>query len=167
MSEYPCTLVGPYAYDLNIQALWIEDVADPQEPTAAEIASGVDLQAVYNLTDIIGWEIKTELIRDGIWNSFEEQRLGRQSIADSSFILGADRSGYDIRLLLARGDAGFVALLPSGPHLDYPDAPVNIYPVRVAQLTQLQRLRTGGGSVIQVDFAITARCGENVLVVGS
>lgn len=165
MSEPPCDLTGPYAYDLNIQALWVESIVDVQAPTAAEIALGVDLQESYDLTDIIGWEIETEILKDGQWATFRRQRLGPQEIADSRMLFAADRSGADVRALWARGDVGNIVLLPSGPHLDYPAAPVNAYPVRVAQLTQQQRLRSGGGSVILVTFAVAARVGENVSIV--
>lgn len=164
----PCSfdLTGPYAYDLAIQALWVPSIVDVQAPTDVEIATGIDLQADYDLTDIIGWEVATEIIRDGKWLVFEEQRLGGQSMADSAFMFAADRDGDDIRQLWTRGDAGFIVLLPSGPYLEHPNAPVNVYPARVAQLTQLQRLRTGSGSTILVTFAITTRVGENVTVVG-
>lgn len=162
----PCDLTGPYAYDLSIQALWVPSILDVQAPTDAEIATGVDLQATYDLTDIIGWEVETEVIRDGIWGPFQEQRTGEQSVADSRMLFAADRAGSDIRTLLARGQEGFVVLLPSGPYLLHPTAPVNAYPVRVAQLTQQQRLRTGSGSTLMVAFVVRARVGENVTIVG-
>jgi len=161
-----CDLTGPYAYDLNIVALWVPAIADVQAPTDVEIATGVDLQATYDLTDIVGWEVETEILKDGEWGPFQEQRMGEQSIEDARMIFAADRAGQDIRILWNRGDLGYIVLLPSGQYLDHPTAPVNVYPVRVAQLTQQQRLRTGGGSLIGVAFAITSRVGENVLVVG-
>jgi hypothetical protein len=161
-----CDLTGPYAYDLNIVALWVASIADVQAPTDTEIATGISLQPLYDLTDIIGWEVETEILKDGIWGPFQEQRMGEQSIADARMIFAAHRDGNDIRTLWNRGDTGYIVLLPSGEYLDHPTAPVNVYPVRVAQLTQQQRLRTGGGSLILVTFAITARCGENVLVAG-
>lgn len=159
-------LTGPYAYDLSIQALWVASIADVQAPTDVEIATGVDLQDNYDLTDIVGWEVTTQIIRDGKWLPFEEQRLGGQSLQDSAMLFAADRAGNDVRGLWARGDVGYIVLLPSGPYLDHPTAPVNVYPVRVAQITQLQRLRTGSGSTLRVDFAIRERVGENVTVVG-
>ncbi len=161
-----CDLTGPYAYDLNVVVLWVPTIADVQAPTDVEIATGTSLQPTYDLTDIIGWEIETEILKDGIWGPFEEQRMGEQSITDARMMFAADRAGQDIRILWNRGDTGYIVILPSGTYLDYPTSPVNVYPVRVAQLTQQQRLRTGGGSLILVTFAITARCGENVLVVG-
>lgn len=161
-----CGLTGPYAYDLNVVVLWVETIADVQAPTDVEIATGVSLQPTYDLTDIIGWEVETEILKDGIWGPFEEQRMGEQSVADARMIFAADRAGNDIRTLWNRGDAGYIVILPSGEYLDHPTAPVNVYPVRVAQLTQQQRLRTGGGSLILVTFAMTARVGENVTVVG-
>lgn len=160
-----CSLTGYYTYDPNMVVLWVPNIADVQIPTASEIVTGTDLTEDHCLTDILGWEIETEVIRDGVWGPFEEQRMGRQSIADSRFVFPADRSGNDIRTLWDRGDPGNIVILPSGSYADYPAAPVNVYPVRVSQLTQFQRLRTGGGSVILVSFVITARCGENVLIV--
>lgn len=161
----PCELSGPYAYDLNVVVLWVESIANVQAPTDTEILSGVDLQAGYDLTDIIGWEVDTDIIDDGRWGVFREQRLGQQSIDDSRLMFAADLGGNDVRTLLARGDVGNIVIMPSGQYLDIPTAPVNVYPVRVAQLTQQQRLRSGGGSVILVTFAVTARVGENVSVV--
>lgn len=132
-----------------------------------EIASGFDLMAEFDLTDIVGWEVETNIIVDGQWGPFELERLGKQLIGDTRLLFAADRDGLDIRMLLIRGDVGNIVILPSGPYLDHPNAPMNVYPVTVAQLTQQQRLRTGGGSVIQVDFAVRGRCGENVVVMDS
>lgn len=162
----PCDLTGPYAYDLHVQVLWVPAVTDVQAPTDVEIATGVDLQVQYDLTDIIGWEIETNVIRDGIWGPFEEQRMGEQKIADSRLMFAAARDGDDIRTLWIRGEEGYIAILPSGPYLDHLTAPLNVYPVRVSQLTQQQRLRSGGGSSVLVSFVIRERAGENVLVVG-
>jgi len=162
----PCDLTGPFVYDLNVQVLWVPVVLDPQAPTDVEIATGVDLQALYDLTDVIGWEVETDIIRDGEWGPFQEQRLGEQKIADSRLMFAGARDGNDIRTLWLRGDEGNIVILPSGEYLDHPTAPVNVYPVRVAQLTQQQRLRSGGGSLILVSFAVRARAGENVAVVG-
>lgn len=161
----PCDLTGPYAYDLHVQVLWVATIVDVQAPTDNEIALGLDLQALYDLTDIIGWEADTDILRDGKWGPFEEQRLGEQKISDSRLMFAADLAGNDIRTLWARGDVGNIVILPSGEYLDHPTAPVNVYPVKVAQLTQQQRLRSGGGSQILVSFAITARLGENVQII--
>lgn len=161
----PCDLVGPYVYDLNIQVLWVESIADVQAPTAAEIALGVDLQELYDLSDIIGWEVDTEILKNGKWGPFREQRLAQQEVADSRLLFASDRAGNDVRALWDRGDVGNIVFLPSGEYLDHPTAPVNVFPVRVAQLTQQQRLRSGGGSVLLASFAITARVGENVNIV--
>jgi hypothetical protein len=162
----PCDLTGPYAYDLHVQVLWVPTIVDAQAPTDVEIATGVDLQATYRLTDIIGWEADTNVIRDGIWGPFEEQRMGEQKIADSRLMFAAARDGNDIRTLWIRGEEGNIVILPSGPYLQHLTAPVNVYPVRVAQMTQQQRLRSGGGSLILVSFIIRERAGENVIVVG-
>lgn len=161
----PCTLTGTYPYDRNVVVMWLPTIANVQIPTSSEIVSGTDL-GPYNLTDIIGWEINSETIRDDIWGPFEGQRIGRQSIAESQLIFAADRSGLypDIRSLLTRGQPGFVGIFPSGPYVSYPSSPVNIYPVRVSQLTQQQRLRTGDGSLILTYFVVTGLCGENVTV---
>lgn len=161
----PCDLVGPYAYDLSVVVLWVESIIDVQAPTDDEIATGLDLQALYDLTDIVGWEVETDIIKDDKWGPFEGQRLGEQKIADSRLVFAADRAGNDVRTLWVRGEPGNIVILPSGQYLDHPTAPVNVYPVRVAQLTQQQRLRSGGGSLIMVSFAVRGRVGENVDIV--
>lgn len=161
-----CQVTGPFAYDLNMQALWVPVIADVQAPTDVEIATGVDLMVDYDLTDLIGWEVETEIARSGLWGPFRQQRMTDQNIEDSRMAFAGDIAGQDIRTLWNRGDLGYIVLLPSGPYLDHPTAPVNVYPVRVAQLTQLQRLRSGTGSTILVTFTIRRRVGENVLVVG-
>lgn len=165
-----CALTGPYTYDPNVVVLWVPIIADAQAPTDAEIVTGgVDLQSNYNLTDIVGWEIETQTLRDGRWGPFEEQRMGGQTIADSRLVFAAGRDGNfkDVRSLWLRGQTGFIVIMPSGPYQAYPTAPINVYPVRVSQITQQQRLRTGGGSLLMVTFVITGRCGENVFVVGT
>lgn len=163
----PCSfdLTGPYVYDLNVQVLWSLSIADAQAPTDVEIAAATLLNT-YDLTDIIGWEPETNIINDGEWGPWEEQRLGRQRVPTEALIFAADRAGVDIRNLLQRGDVGWIIILPSGPYLDHVTAPVNVYPVRVAQITQRQRLRDGGASLLLVNFASRGRVGENVTVVG-
>lgn len=166
---FPCPfdLTGPYAYDLSVQVLWVSVIVDVDAPSEAEIATGFDLQADFDLTDIVGWEINTNIVVDGVWGPFELERLGKQNIGDTQLVFAADRDGLDIRTLLIRGEAGNIVILPSGPYVDHPTAPINVYPVTVAQLTQQQQLRTGGGSLIRVDFAVRGRCGENVVVMES
>lgn len=163
----PCSfdLVGPYVYDWNIEFRWSLSIMDVQAPTDVEVAASVLLND-YDLTDIIGWEPETNIISDGEWGPWEEQRLGRQRVPTEALIFAADRAGNDIRTLLARGDVGWILALPSGPYLEHPTAPINVFPVRVAQITQRQRLRDGGASLLLVNFASRGRVGENVTVVG-
>lgn len=164
----PCTfdLTGPYAYDLSIQALWVASIADAQAPTDVEIATGVLLNdAPYHLTDLIGWETETEIIKGGKWGPQELQRLGGQAVPSAGMIFAAARDGNDVRVLWDRGDEGFIVLLPSGPYLEHPTAPINVYPVTVAQLTARQQLRQPSAQLL-VSFAIRERIGENVQVVG-
>ena len=168
MTTLPCSfdLTGPYVYDLNVQVLWTTSIMDVQAPTDVEVAAATLLNDTYDLTDIIGWEAETNIISDGEWGPWEEQRLGRQKVPTEALMFAAHRDGNDIRTLLTRGDLGWILILPSGPYLLHPTAPINVFPVRVAQLTQRQRLRDGGSSLILVNFAARGRVGENVTVVG-
>jgi hypothetical protein len=163
----PQDLVGPYVYDFSVRVLWVENIVDAQNPTEDEILTGVDLTETYDLSDLVGWELQTEIIRDGIWGPFEEQRLGRESVQDAQIFFPAYRDGSDIRVLLQRGMEGFIVILPSGPYEDYPLAPVHVYPVIVAEIAQRHEIRSGGASMLLVTFAIRARCGGSVLVVPS
>ena len=163
-----CNLTGPYAYDQNVVVLWSNSIADAQAPTDAEMNLATDLMTPYTLTDIIGWEITTDILGDGIWLPQEEERMGEQKLSDCRLGFAAKRTPTgDIRSFWNRGDEGFILILPSGPYDDVPTAYLNVYPVRVAQLSQQQLLRTGGGSTVIVTFAVRARCGENVTVVGT
>lgn len=161
-----CATTGTYTYDRNVQALWIATVANVQAPTAAEVATGVDLQATYNLTDILGWEPDTEKLVSGDWGPFQKQRMGKQKVPDSALMFAAARNGADVRALWDRGDTGYIMLLPSGPYLEQTAAPVHCFSVRVSQITQRQQLRTGGGSLLIASFTQRARMGESVTVVG-
>lgn len=161
----PCSTTGPYAYDLNVQVLWVEAIADVLEPTDDEIATGADLQATYELSDITGWLVSTARPGDDNWSAREGQRIGQQSTSESQLIFPAYLDGQDIRSLLARGDAGYIVILPSGPYLEQPDAPVHVFKVRVAQISQLHQLRDGSSSTIRVTFAVSRFIGENVFVV--
>ena len=167
MTTLPCSfdLTGPYVYDWSVQIQWSTSIADVLAPTDVELAASTNLNN-YDLTDIVGWEPETNIINDGQWGPWEEQRLGRQRVPSEALVFAADRAGSDIRTLLTRGDVGWILILPSGPYLEHPTAPLNVFPVRVAQLTQRQRLRDGGSSLILVNFASLGRVGNNVTVVG-
>jgi len=159
-----CDDVGPFAYDPNIQVLWSLSIEDVQAPTDVEVMNAVTLND-FNLTDIIGWEVRAEIITAPPWGAFATQRVGAQAIGTAELTFAAERAtGDDIRTVLRRFDRGFILMLPSGPYLEHPNAPLNVYPVVVAQVTQRQRLREGG-SQIDVQFAIRDVVGENVMVV--
>lgn len=159
----PCDDFGPYAYDPNIQVLWTENIEDCTAPTDLEVLAAVTLND-FELTDIIGWEVQSEIITVPPWGAFATQRVGGQIIDAAELIFASERQGDDIRMLLQRFDIGFILMLPSGPFLDFPSAPFNVFPVRVAQVTQQQRLRQGG-SQLTVQFAIRDVVCEHVRAV--
>lgn len=162
-----CDLLGPYAYDLSIQVLWVVSMADTQAPTDVEIATGVSLMpAPYNLTDIIGWELDTDKINDDRWGPQVGERLGEQSVSDAELRFTAARDGNDVRLLWSRGDLGYIVFLPSGPYVEHAGAPIQVFPVQVSQITQRQALRQPA-SILRTVFAIRPGVGNNVYVVGS
>ena len=162
----PFDLSGPYVYDLSMRVLWIESIADTQAPTDVEVATGVVLNnAPYHLTDIIGWELDTEKIPDDRWGPQVGERLGEQEVADAEMRFTASRDGVDVRSLWDRGDLGNIVFFPSGPYLSYPTAPIQVFPVRVSQITQRQELRQPA-SILRVVFAIKVGVGNNVFVVG-
>lgn len=165
MADPVCSLTGPYAYDPNVVVLWNDHVGDVQAPTEDEVMAAVNLIDDFDLTDIIGWELESDIIVVPPWGEFATQRVGGTAVPRSELLFAADRSGDDIRMLLAERDPGNVLFLPSGPYLDYPDAPLQVFPVRVAAITQLQRIRSGGASLLRVQFAIRGVPGNHVRVV--
>lgn len=161
-----CFTNGAYAYDPHIQVLWssgVDAIEDVNEPTETELDAAENLTENYCLSGIVGWEVQSELIDAPAWTAFTRQRVGIQSVPDARLIFASDRQGLDVRTVMSRLDRGFIVLLPSGLYTDHPDAPLNVYPVRVAQITQFQRL-AAGGSQLEVAFAVRGSVGENVNV---
>lgn len=164
-----CDLSGTFEYDPYVQVLWSSvAVADPLEPTEAEIMAATTLNvAPYHLTDIMGWQPETDVVRDPPWLGFENQRMGIRSIGESRLGFAADRSGNDIRSLITRGDEGTVFILPSGAFADVPNAPLHCYPVKVAEITPILDLRGGRGAILLVSYVILTEPGINVFAVDS
>lgn len=160
----PCLTTGPYAYDPHVQVLWVEDIVDIENPTDDELALGIDLQDVYDLSDIIGWTIGSPPKQDGLWGAKAEQRLDKQVVPTSQLLFPAYLDGTDIRSLLRRGDAGHIVILPAGQYLDYPLSPVDVYQVKVTQAAVNHVLR--GVAMVLVTFAVTTFA-DNVLVVAT
>jgi hypothetical protein len=161
-----CDLTGPYAYDLSVEVLWVPTIADTQAPTSTEIATGVSLLgSPYDLTDIIGWELESDRIDDNRWGPQVGQRLGQQAVSDAELRFTAGRDGIDVRALWSRGSSGNVVFLPSGPYLEHPTSPVQVFPVRVASVIQRQALRQPA-SILRALFAVQPGVGNNVLVAG-
>ena len=164
---YPCDELGPYAYDPNVHVLWVPTVTgigDVEAPTDTELTAGTELNDPYNLTDIIGWEVETNVIDKMVYGPIITQLAGVQRVADMQLIFAADRvatPGADVRRLIARDDSGFIVLLPSGSFTDHPLAPMNVYPVDVAQVSQMHGLRQDA-STVRVTFVLTGPVGESV-----
>lgn len=162
---YPCEPTGAYPYDPFIHVLWTTTLVNPFAPAVTGITGvgAIDITDAYCLTDIVGWEVDTEVINAPPWGPFVTQRVGGQSVQAAVLVFAADRQGLDVRTIMARRAVGTIIILPSGPFLQNRFAPINIYPVRIAGLIQRQRLRAGG-SQIEVTFAIRDTVGENVVV---
>lgn len=159
-----CFDSGGYRYNPNVRILWTQDIVDVDAPTEAEIEAATDLiMPPYCLVEMVGWEVDTEIIQIRSYGPFLRQLPASQSVDVSRLVFTADIGGNDIRTLLTKDDEGFVLFLPSGPLVDYPTSPLNVFPARVAQLTQMQRLWES--SKVVVSFAVTAAVGENVLAV--
>lgn len=163
----PCDEFGPYAYDPHVRVLWSLSIADVLEPTDDELIAATDLNDDYNLTDIVGWEVESNIIDKMVYGPIITQLSGVQRVNGMQLIFAADRVatvGADIRTLLSRDDEGFVVIMPSGAYTDHPFAPMNIYPTRVAQVSQMHGLRSPG-STIRVTFVLTGPVGESVFAV--
>lgn len=159
-----CFDSGGYRYNPNVVVLWADTIADVDAPTDVEINAAEELiPSPYCLTEIIGWETETEIIQIRAYGTFLPQLPASRLVENAQLVFTSDIGGNDIRTLLSRDDEGFVLFLPSGPLADYPTAPLNVFPARVAQLTQLQRLWEP--SRLLITFAITGHPGENVVAV--
>lgn len=163
---YPCDGLGPYAYDPNVRVMWTTTSLEVASPAATGVAGAVELNDTYNLTDIIGWEVERNVIDKMVYGPYVTQLAGVRRVSEMQLVFAADRIasiGADIRQLLAADDEGFVLILPSGSFSEYPLAPLNVYPVRVGQVSQLQGLRQAASS-IRVTFVLIDDVGESVFV---
>ena len=159
-----CFDSGGYRYNPNVVVLWSDDVADVDNPTETEIEDATEIiPAPYNLIEVIGWEMSTEIIQIRAYGPFLPQLPASREVENAQLVFASDIGGNDIRTLLSRDQEGFVLFLPSGPLVDYPDSPLDVFPARVAQITQLHRLWEP--SRLLVTFAITGHPGESVLAV--
>jgi hypothetical protein len=153
-------------YDRFVRVLFAEDIADISDVTREEINTAVDTTEAYCLTGIDGWEADSAIITDPNWGVFLAQRPGQVSVRAAVLQYAALPSGMDVRALLARGVRGYIMILPAG---DEPGTVMNVYPVWVAKVFQLQRLggpSGGGGALVQVNCAIRRTVAENVIVPG-
>jgi hypothetical protein len=159
-----CFDSGGYRYNPNVVILWSDDIDDVDNPTETEIeAATAMIPAPYNLIEVIGWEMATEAITIRRYGPFLPQLPASREVDGAQFVFASDIGGNDIRTLLSRDLEGYVLFLPSGPLTDYPDSPMDVFPVRVKQITQLHRLWEP--SRLLVSFVVTAHPGEGVLAV--
>ena len=149
----------------NVIVMWQTNIANVQIPTGGEIVTGTVPQRHVLFDGHYGLGNRDRNDQGRHLGAIRRATNGatEYSRISTAFYGGPCRERHP-RQSCTSGEHGNIEILPSGPYSQHPAAPINVYPVRVSQLTQLQRLRTGGGSVILVSFVIRSRCGENVTV---
>jgi hypothetical protein len=118
-------------------------------PTIANLATGptrVELDAGTDVSDeissITGWLITSETVATpDLGKRFVSQVTGRLTAANSALQFWADKTGTDVRELLAIDQETHVVFLDGG---DVPGSPMDAYKVTVASVGKVREIEGAG-----------------------
>lgn len=119
-------------------------------PTRTELDAGTDLS--NEIAAIAGWMISSEnQTAPDLGRRFAQQINGRLTAAESSITFWADKTGNDVRELLALDQETFIVFLDGG---DVPASPMDVYKVKVSSVGKVREIE--GIGRIEVKFTIQA-----------
>lgn len=104
-------------------------------PTRAEINAGTDLTTEIEGTE--GWDVEATEITMPSLRRFEGSHPGKLTVPPSQLRIYADRGGDDVADILPDGTLGSIIIFPTGDRVATPAARMNIWPIRVNRLTEL------------------------------
>lgn len=117
-------------------------------PTRAELNAGTDISE--EIASISGWSITSASVpTPDLGKRFTPQVTGRLTAADSSITCWADKTGNDIRDVLAIDQATNVVFLDGG---DVAGSPMDVYKVKVSSVSKVREIE--GAGRVDARFAI-------------
>jgi hypothetical protein len=126
----------------------VADTAFPRVPTRAEIDAGTDLSG--EIVDWAGWTVRTNYITTpSLSTRFQPKLADTVEAEDSSLTFAGDKSGDDVRGLLASGDGGFILFADGGDVTGYL---ADLFPVEVASVSAVRQI-SGQEFRVRADFS--------------
>lgn len=139
---------------------WLPAVGSVAAPTRAELDAGIDLTG--EIAAMSGFSVSSATVSvPDLSTRFAPDIPGAITAASSSITFYASEDSDDIRSVLPRDQAGFVAVLWEG---DQPGRSMDVYPCTVTSVPK--DVTTTNAGQMSVDFAITAVPAENVEIPG-
>lgn len=135
---------------------WLPAVASVSSPTRAELDAGIDLTG--EIAAMSGFSVSSATISvPDLATRFAPDIPGQITAASSSITFYASEDSDDIREILPRDQAGYIAVLWEG---DQAGRSMDVYPVSVTSVPK--DVTTTNAGQMSVDFAVTAVPAENV-----
>jgi hypothetical protein len=140
------------------QVYWVPAIADISAPTRAELDSGTDLTG--EISAMAGFAVSSATVSvPDLGTRFAPDIPGQITAQSSSITMYASEDSRDVRELLPRDTAGFVAVLWEG---DTAGRLMDVFPVTVT--SSPKDVTTTNAGTLTVDFAVTAVPIENVVI---
>lgn len=138
--------------------VWVPTLSSKSAPTSAELTAGTDLTAEVAS---VGGFMTTSTVVDApdAGSRFTSKTAGRITADDSNLTIYASTSSSDVRSLLTRDLAGFVAIFPEGIHTG---GTVDIFPVKVIGVPKSEDIEAN--ATIEVQFVVTSIPVENIAI---
>lgn len=138
------------------QVYWLVDLADTSSPTRAELDAGIDLTG--EIASMSGFSVSSATVSvPDLSTRFAPDIPGQITAASSSITFYASEDSDDIRTVMPRDQAGYIAVLWEG---DVAGRSMDVYPCTVTSVPK-DATTTDAGQM-SVDYAITAVPAENV-----
>jgi len=140
------------------QVYWVSAIADVSAPTRAELDAGTDLTG--EISAMAGFSVSSATVSvPDLASRFAPDIPGQITAQSSSITLYASEDSQDVRQLLPRETAGFVAVMWEG---DVPGRDMDVFPVTVTSAPK--DVTTTNAGTITIDFAVTSTPIENVVI---
>jgi hypothetical protein len=138
--------------------VWVPTIADKSAPTSAELTAGTDLTG--EVASVSGF-MTTSAVVDApdAGSRFTSKTAGRITADDSSLTIYCDSDSTDVRSLLTRDLAGYVAIFPEGIHTG---GTVDLFPVKVIGTPKSEDIEAN--ATIEVQFVVTSTPVENLAI---
>ena len=137
---------------------WAPACANYLAPTRAELNAGTDLSA--EISALTGWSASSAMVdTPDMGSRFTSQVGGRLTSAANDITFYLDSGSNDVRSLLPRGTAGFVALLWEG---DVTGQKMDLFPVTVT--AQAVDTTVDNPGTVVVSFAASKIPASNLVI---